>query len=64
MAEEQAKTKQTTAGTTNVIDVTAQFSKPPEKATETKPPEKATETPPSDTARNDANDDGTIYKNE
>ena len=54
--EEQAKAKQTTTPTTNVIDVTAQFSKPPVKATETK----TTETPPPAKTETDGNDDGTM----
>ena len=63
--EEQAKAKQTTTPTTNVIDVTAQFSKPPVKATETKPPETAPDVSNKTDTSNDGNkDDGTMYKNE
>ena len=64
MAEEQAKAKQTTTPTTNVIDVTAQFSKPPEKATETKPPETAPDVSNKTDTSTDGKDDGKIYKNE
>ena len=58
MAQEEENAKTTETPKTNVIDVTAQFSTPPAKATETKP----TETPPP--ANTDGNNDGTIYENE
>ena len=60
MAQAQENAKTTEKPTTNVIDVTAQFSKPPAKTTETK----ATETPPPAKTDTDGNDDGTIYENE
>ena len=63
MAQENEQAK-TTEKPTNVIDVTAQFSKPPAQATETKTPDatKPDMSDKSDTSK--GNDDGTIYENE
>ena len=64
MAQEREQAKTTEKPTTNVIDVTAQFSKQRAKATETKTPDatKSDMSDKSDTSKD--NDDGTIYENE
>ena len=60
MAQEKENAKTTETPKANVIDVTAQFSTPPAKATETK----TTEAPPPAKTETDGNNDGTIYENE